>query len=194
MRNVLREDSTSMLWRVGQVVNPIHDESHVLYFLFLFLIIAVHTLAFCYSPILSALQTLETSGSGLKTLFWSLTDSKFLGMDPATWLVTSSSLPLRTVRVAFSFGPFPPFVFPSCGLNVNEANRRAGLWPPSLRASPAAVSMSPNAGSSGCCLLTPWLCTMGVEVQASPGIAQQNVEWHEMGSWGPHHRQIWSIS
>ena len=176
----------------GQAVNPIHDESHVLYFLFLFLIIAVHTLAFCYSPILSTLQTLETSGSGLKTLFWSLTDGIFVGMELATWLVTSSSLLLRTLCVAFSFGPFQPFVFPSCGPNANEANRGAGLWPPpGLWASLAAVSMSPNAGSSGCCLLlTPWLW---VKARALPGIAQQNVEWHEMGSWGPHHWQIWFV-
>lgn len=56
----------------GKAVNPIHDENHVLYFLFLFLIIVVRTLAFSYYPFLSTLQTLETSQSGLKTLFWSL--------------------------------------------------------------------------------------------------------------------------
>lgn len=85
----------------GQAVNPIHAESHVLYFLFLFLIIAVNTLAFSYFPILSTIQTLETSGSGLKTLFWSLTDGKFVGMDPDNWLITSLSLPLRTLWATF---------------------------------------------------------------------------------------------
>lgn len=85
----------------GQAVNPIHDESHVLYFLFLFLIIAVHVLAFCYFPILGTVQTLDTSGSRLKTLFWSLTDGKFVGMNPDNWLVTSSSLPLRTSQATF---------------------------------------------------------------------------------------------
>lgn len=48
----------------------------------------------------------------MKTLFWSLTAGKFMGMELATLLVPSSSLPPRTLSVAFSFGPFPPFVFP----------------------------------------------------------------------------------
>lgn len=90
----------------GQAVNPIHDENHVLYFLFLFLIIAVHTLAFCYSPILSTLQTLKTSGSGLKTLFWSFTDVKFVRMELATWLWLACHYHWRHCAL-----PFPSVLF-----------------------------------------------------------------------------------
>lgn len=96
--------------------------------------------------------------------------------DGTCYQMTSSSLPLRTLH-AFSFGPFPLFIFPSCNLSANEAHREAQFQPPpGLWASPAAMSMSPNTANIGCSLLLiPWRCIVGIKAQASPGIVQQNV-------------------
>lgn len=118
MRSVLREDRMSMLWRVGA-----GSKSHPwwkpcsVFPLFILDNSCTHTCLLLlslleHSPVL---RNITVRAEDIILEF----DGKFVGIKLATWLVTSSSLPWRTSHVAFSLGPFPSFVFPSCGLSAN---------------------------------------------------------------------------
>lgn len=110
MGSVLREDSTSMSWRVGA-----GSKSHPwwkpcsVFPLFILDNSCTYTCLLLLSHLECSpdLRNIRVRAEDIILEF----DGKFMGMELAIWLVTSSSLPLRTLCVAFSLDPFPRILF-----------------------------------------------------------------------------------